>query len=100
MEVNPDQKILFFFFLIKKSFCFYFGCGGLHGGVQASLATTQGLSVMHCIWDLNSLTRDQTCIPCIGSMDSQPPDYQGSLQAVLFYGRSGGIVHKPGEESS
>ena len=28
------------------------------------------------MWGLSSPTRDQTCIPCIGSMDSKPLDCQ------------------------
>ena len=30
------------------------------------------------IRDLNSPTRDQTCAPCMGSVQSSPPDRQGS----------------------
>ena len=42
------------------------------------------------MWDLSSLTRDRTCMPCIGSMQSSPLDYVGSpsfrvlsLEAVI-----------------
>ena len=45
------------------------------------------LSVLKKIWPhfaacgiLVSLTRDRTCVPCIGSTDSQPLDHQGSPQ--------------------
>lgn len=34
------------------------------------------------IWDLSSLTRDQTHDPCIGSTESKLLDYQGSSYAV------------------
>ena len=30
------------------------------------------------MWDLSSLTRDQTYAPCSGSTESQPLDLQGS----------------------
>ena len=30
------------------------------------------------MWDLSSPTRDQTCVPCIGSVESYPLDRQGS----------------------
>ena len=30
------------------------------------------------IWDLSSLTKDQTCAPCIGNVESYPLDHFGS----------------------
>ena len=35
--------------------------------------------------DLSSLTRDQTQAPCIGSVESQPLDHQGSPDVSLLY---------------
>ena len=32
------------------------------------------LAAPHNMWDLNSPARDQTCVPCIGSSESQPLD--------------------------
>ena len=32
----------------------------------------------HSMWDLSSLTKDPTCVPCIGTEESQPLDHQGS----------------------
>ena len=54
--------LIFFFFLLNlKNFNFL-----------ATLAIPRGL------WDLNSLTREQTHNPCIGSTKSSPLDLQGS----------------------
>ena len=36
------------------------------------------------MWDLSSLTRDQTSAPCSGSMDSLPVDHQGSTFLKKF----------------
>ena len=36
------------------------------------------LAVPHGMWDLSSPTSDRTYIPCIGSAESQPLDFQGS----------------------
>ena len=36
------------------------------------------------MWDLSSPTRDGTCSPWVGSLESQPLDHQGSLNASLF----------------
>ena len=36
------------------------------------------LAVPRSMWDLSSLTRDQTRAPCIGSAESSPLDHQGS----------------------
>ena len=30
------------------------------------------------MWDLSSLTKDETCTPCIGNAESKPLDHQGS----------------------
>ena len=37
------------------------------------------------MWGLSSPIRDQTCAPCIGSTESQPFDYYGSLQICHFF---------------
>ena len=37
------------------------------------------LVVLLSMWALSSLTRDQTCIPCVGGMRSSPLDRQGSF---------------------
>lgn len=36
------------------------------------------------MWDFGSLTRDRTCAPCIGSVESSPLDYQGSPRIFFF----------------
>ena len=36
------------------------------------------------LWDLSSQTRDQTHIPCSGSLESQPLDWQGSPHIIFF----------------
>ena len=36
------------------------------------------LAELHGIWNLSSLTRDQTHTPCSGSIESKPLDHQGS----------------------
>ena len=36
------------------------------------------LVALHGMWDLSFLTRDQICAPCIGSVESEPLDYQES----------------------
>ena len=36
------------------------------------------------MWDLSSLTRDATCIPCSRSTDSLPLDWQGSPSILKF----------------
>ena len=46
----------------RKSFLFLFLFWGMPCDIQ----------------DLSSLTRDQTCAPCIWNMESQPPDCQGN----------------------
>ena len=45
---------------------------------KKSLAMPRGM------WDLSSLTRDQTSAPCSGSMDSLPVDHQGSTFLKKF----------------
>ena len=42
------------------------------------------LAMPHSMWALSSLTRDQTCTPCTGSIESQPLDSQGSPTKELF----------------
>ena len=36
------------------------------------------------MWDLSSLTVDGTCTHCSESMESSPPDHQGSPEAYPF----------------
>jgi len=36
------------------------------------------------MWDLNSPTREQTHVPCIGSTESLSLDHQGSPSVFLF----------------
>ena len=48
-------------------------------------------TMLHDMWDLSSLTRDQTYAPCSGSMESSPLNHQGSprkrnLRAYSFWG--------------
>ena len=42
------------------------------------------LAVLHSMWDLSSLTRDQTCTLCIRGTKSQPLDCQGSPEPSDF----------------
>ena len=42
------------------------------------------LAMLHSMWDLSSPTRDQSCVPCIGSTQSQPLDCQGSPGGYVF----------------
>ena len=51
--------------------------GPTGGLATATLVCFPGVTVLvfvfamwHYMWDLSSSTRDQTCIPCIGSMES------------------------------
>ena len=40
--------------------------------------------LQHGMWGLSSLTKDRTQASCIGSMESQPVDHQGSPSSVTF----------------
>ena len=42
------------------------------------------LAMPHDMWDLSSLTRDQTSAPCSGSIDPLPVDHQGSTFLKKF----------------
>ena len=42
------------------------------------------LAVPNNIWDLSSLTRDRTLVPCIGSAESYPLDHQGNSWAMFL----------------
>ena len=44
------------------------------------------LATSHGMWDLSSLTRDQTCAPCSGSAESEPLDRQGSPTVLSLKG--------------
>ena len=59
------------------------------------------------VWDLNSLTRNQICAPCIESKESQPLDNQASPLNMCFRvkvwrpkGVSGSRVNAPVESNS
>ena len=70
------------------SFLFFFFAGSssqhaaLRGSAQASLVAACGLllfwtvaSLLPCgMCDLTSLTRNQTCVPCIASIFTGPPE--------------------------
>ena len=56
------------FSLMLLSWVFFLAPLDLHCSAQASLVAAHGLSCS--MWDLSSLTRDQTRDPCIGSADS------------------------------
>ena len=43
------------------------------------------LAALHGMWDLSFSTRDQTCIPCTGSMKLKPLDHQGSPYKNVLY---------------
>ena len=57
---------------------FYFGCARLPCSAWAALVESGecvGFTVMAAslvtprgVWDLRSLTRDQTCVPCVGRL--------------------------------
>ena len=42
------------------------------------------LATLHNTWDLSTQSRDQICVPCIGSMESEPLDHQGIPLGVYF----------------
>ena len=42
------------------------------------------LAGLSSLWDLSSPNRDQTCVPCSGSMGSQPLDQQGRPICYFF----------------
>ena len=42
------------------------------------------LTTLHNTWDLSTQSRDQICVPCIGSMESEPLDHQGIPLGVYF----------------
>ena len=46
------------------------------------------LAAWHVVSYLSSWTRDGTCAPCFGSLESQPLDYQGSPSPSFFIGIS------------
>ena len=49
------------------------------------MSFSPALAVLHGMWDLSPLTRDQTCTPCSGSMSFQPLDHYGRpLDAFLI----------------
>ena len=50
----------------------------------------------HCVacGDLSSLIRDWTCVPGIGSLESEPLDHQGSPSS-LFFRCFSCVVHSP-----
>ena len=37
------------------------------------------------MWDLSSQTRDRTCVPCTGTSESWPLDYQGSPKGRILF---------------
>ena len=45
------------------------------------------LAVPRGMWDLSSPTRDRTHTPCLGSVESQPLDHQGSPLSVFYSAR-------------
>ena len=52
------------------------------------------LAMLCGMWDLSSPTRDRTLVPCNGSMESQPLDFQGSQSLEHFCAMHGsGLVH-------
>ena len=53
------------------------------------------LVLPHSLWDLSSLTRNQTHAPCIRSMESYPLDHQGSFPEVNSYLFPGIYSSKP-----
>ena len=42
------------------------------------------LAVPGGMWDLSSIIKDWTCVPCCGSMESLLQDHQGSLITHIF----------------
>ena len=50
----------------------------LYCGMRDLFFSSCGVKILSCsLWDL-VLTRDETQAPCIGSLESQPQDHQGS----------------------
>lgn len=48
------------------------------------------------MWGLSSLTRDRTCAPCTGSIESSPLDYQRSpISIVLNHTACGSLYDSP-----
>ena len=43
------------------------------------------LATPRSMWDLSSPTRDQICALCVGSLESQPLDHQGSPLEILDF---------------
>ena len=44
------------------------------------------LATWHSLWDLSLSTRDRTHVPCIGSVESEPLDHQGTgIKPVHMY---------------
>ena len=57
--LGQASSIIWTHFCVNLLIClFYLAVSGLSYGVKASL--------FHHMWDLSSLTRDQTCVSCIG----------------------------------
>ena len=42
------------------------------------------LTILHVMWDLSSPIRDWTCAPCIGTVESEPPDGQWNSSTAIF----------------
>ena len=75
-ELEPFGDFqLFFFFNI---YLFIWLCRVLVAARRIFSCGTQALLVATCMRDLNSLSRDRTRAPCIGSAESYPLDHQGS----------------------
>ena len=56
------------------------------------------LAASHNMWDLRSLTRNQTPAPCSGSAESQPLDHERSPLVLFLMGKGrsdGAVVENP-----
>ena len=51
------------------------------------------------MWDLHSLTRDETCRLCVWSAESQPPDHHGSPRNIAEPHFSGEETKAQGDKS-
>ena len=58
----------------------------------------QFFGIPHGMWDLSSLTRDRSPVPCSGSTESEPLDCQGSPASILLRGKWKNILLPQTEE--
>ena len=79
-QTGPEAQAGFFFMLRTLTIC-----RGYKQWVPQVLAFSFFLATLSNMWDLSSQTSDRTCIPCIGSEESQLLDSQKSPLFTSFY---------------